>query len=309
VDRRRRVHPGRRIAAIVTLSIIVTGRSGNRASPGGAGSPREAGPNDHGTDPSRLRGVNKSSGVAPLVPGRRVGGVLSVLQVDQDLAEDTQTSEGSNRGCDIHALGVPDAITPLTPDPNARSEVLLGAPRLVSHAPPALTSIYTGLEAPERCFGIGMLGPVGRSRAKLVGTRPSCRYAARFGGYLFAMVLMLIGLLLIAIAAGFATDVFVQNSHRVDVEVLGRHFTVRPGWLVVAGIVVLAVFLLGARLIAIGAGRARRRTSMLRGAEGTARERDQLARQLAFERGSSEDATTSADLSPHSADALSSSVD
>jgi hypothetical protein len=123
------------------------------------------------------------------------------------------------------------------------------------------------------------------------------------------MVLILIGLLLIAIAAGFVTDVFLQNSHRVGVEVLGRNFSVRPGWLVVAGIVVLAIFLLGARLVAIGVGRARRRTSILRGAEGTARERDQLARQLAVERGSSENGATSVDTNAHSADAVSSSVE
>jgi type VI protein secretion system component VasK len=95
---------------------------------------------------------------------------------------------------------------------------------------------------------------------------------------------VLIGLLLIAVAAGFTVDVFLQNAHDVDVDVLGRTFTVGPGWIVIAGIVALATFIVGARLVALGTRRARRRRSILRSAESAARERDQLTQQLAAER-------------------------
>ena len=105
--------------------------------------------------------------------------------------------------------------------------------------------------------------------------------------------MILIGLLLIGVAAGFTVDVFVENAHDVDVDVLGHTFTVGPGWIVIAGIVALATFMVGARLLALGTRRARRRRSMLRGAESAARERDQLTQQLAAERErKDEDATT-----------------
>jgi hypothetical protein len=94
----------------------------------------------------------------------------------------------------------------------------------------------------------------------------------------------LIGLVLIALAAGFTVDVFVENSQHFDVDVLGRTFSVSPGWIVVSGIVALAVFLVGARLLMVGVQRRRRRKSVLRSAEAAARERDQLAKQLAAER-------------------------
>ena len=103
--------------------------------------------------------------------------------------------------------------------------------------------------------------------------------------------MVLIGLLLIGVAAGFTVDVFVENAHDVDVDVLGRTFTVGLGWIVIAGIVALATFMIGARLFALGTRRARRRRSILRGAESAARERDQLAQQLAAER-TDEDAAT-----------------
>ena len=96
--------------------------------------------------------------------------------------------------------------------------------------------------------------------------------------------MVLIGLLLIGVAAGFTVDVFLQNAHDVDVIVLGRTFTVGPGWIVVAGIVALASFVIGARLVALGIRRARRRRSMLRDAAAAARERDRLTQQLAAER-------------------------
>ena len=103
--------------------------------------------------------------------------------------------------------------------------------------------------------------------------------------------MVLIGLLLIGVAAGFTVDVFLQNAHDVDVDVLGHTFTVGPGWIVIAGIVALATFMIGARLFALGTRRARRRRSILRGAESAARERDQLAQQLAAER-TEQDAAT-----------------
>jgi hypothetical protein len=95
---------------------------------------------------------------------------------------------------------------------------------------------------------------------------------------------VLIGLLLIGAAGVFTADVFVENAHAVDVDVLGHTFTAAPGWIVVAGIVALATFMIGARLCVVGTRRARRRRSLLRSAESAARERDQLTQQLAVER-------------------------
>jgi hypothetical protein len=101
------------------------------------------------------------------------------------------------------------------------------------------------------------------------------------------VLMVLIGLLLIAVAAGFAADVIVKNAHKIDVEVLGRTFHVRMGWLFVAGMLALAVFMIGVSLVVRGVRASRRRKSMLREAEWAARERDQLAQQLAAERESS----------------------
>jgi hypothetical protein len=95
---------------------------------------------------------------------------------------------------------------------------------------------------------------------------------------------ILIGLLLIAVAAGFTVDVFVENSHHLDVDVLGRTFTVTPGWIVIAGVVALAIFAVGASLLTRGIRKVRRRKYVMRRAESAQRERDQLARQLADER-------------------------
>jgi hypothetical protein len=104
--------------------------------------------------------------------------------------------------------------------------------------------------------------------------------------------------------------VFLQNSDGVDLDVLGRSMTIRPGWIVVAGIAALALFILGARLVALGVGRARRHKSMLRDAEVAARERDHLAQQLAAQRGHNTEGTTSVDPSQHPADApVPSSID
>src|SRR5262249_6028896 len=97
-------------------------------------------------------------------------------------------------------------------------------------------------------------------------------------------VVVLIGLVLIGLAAGFTADVFLQNTRDVGVEVLGHTFAVRPGWIVICGLDAMAAFLMGTRFVASGARRARRRRSALRGAESAAHERDQLAQQLAVER-------------------------
>jgi hypothetical protein len=96
--------------------------------------------------------------------------------------------------------------------------------------------------------------------------------------------MIIIGVLLIAAAAGFAIDVFVENSATIDVDVLGRTFTVDPGWLVVAGVVACAVLFAGVRLIGFGLARRHARRETLRDAQRAARERDQLARQLEVER-------------------------
>jgi hypothetical protein len=96
--------------------------------------------------------------------------------------------------------------------------------------------------------------------------------------------MVLVGLLLIAVAAGFTIDVFAQNTADIDVDVLGRTFVVSPGWLVVAGAVALAALLVGVRLVGFGIRRVRARRSALRSAQLAAQERDQLARQLVVER-------------------------
>ena len=96
--------------------------------------------------------------------------------------------------------------------------------------------------------------------------------------------MVLVGLLLIAAAAGFTIDVFAQNTSSVDVDVLGRTFAVNPGWLVVAGAVAVAILLVGARLVVAGVARSRGRRAALRTAQRATRERDQLAQQLAVER-------------------------
>jgi FtsZ-interacting cell division protein ZipA len=96
--------------------------------------------------------------------------------------------------------------------------------------------------------------------------------------------MVLIGLVLVAAAVGFTIDVFVQNTASIDVDVLGRTFVVRPGWLVVAGLVAVVVLLIGVRLVVGGLARSRRRRTELRTARVAARERDSLAEQLEVER-------------------------
>jgi hypothetical protein len=95
---------------------------------------------------------------------------------------------------------------------------------------------------------------------------------------------VLVGLLLIAAAAGFTIDVFAQNTAPVDVDVLGRTFAVDPGWVVVAGAVAIAALFVGTQLVATGVARARGRRAALRAAQHATEERDQLAQQLAVER-------------------------
>ena len=110
--------------------------------------------------------------------------------------------------------------------------------------------------------------------------------------------MVLVGLLLVAVAAGFTIDVFAENTANIDVDVLGRTFSVSPGWLVVAGAVALAALLVGVRLVGLGIGRARGRRSTLRSAQRAAQERDQLARQLVVERAEHERDTTTGEVTP-----------
>jgi len=95
---------------------------------------------------------------------------------------------------------------------------------------------------------------------------------------------VLVGLLLIAVAAGFTIDVFAQNTQAIDVDVLGRTFAVEPGWLVVAGAIAIAALLVGTRLVVAGIARAHTRRAALRAAQHATEERDQLVQQLAVER-------------------------
>jgi hypothetical protein len=111
--------------------------------------------------------------------------------------------------------------------------------------------------------------------------------------------MVLVGLLLIAVAAGFTIDVFAQNTADIDVDVLGRTFSVSPGWLVVAGAVALAALLVGVRLVGFGIRRVRARRSALRSAQLAAQERDQLARQLVVERAEHGRDTTTGEVDPN----------
>src|SRR5262249_13989726 len=76
--------------------------------------------------------------------------------------------------------------------------------------------------------------------------------------------MVLIGLVLLAIAVGFTVDVLVQNADPVQVDLMGRTFSGRPGLLVVAGALVLLIFVLGTRLVVVGVRSARRRRILLR---------------------------------------------
>ena len=96
--------------------------------------------------------------------------------------------------------------------------------------------------------------------------------------------MIFVGVLLIAAAAGFTIDVFVENSAHVDVDLLGRTFVVNAGWLVVAGVVATTMLIVGARLIVVGMARSSRRRAALRTAQSALRDRDRLELQLAAER-------------------------
>ena len=120
---------------------------------------------------------------------------------------------------------------------------------------------------------------------------------------------ILIGLLLIAVGAGFTVDVFLQNSQHVDVDVLGRTFSVSPGWIVIGGIVALAIFVVGVRCFSTGIRAARRRRSAVRSAESAQRERDLLAQQLAAERERKIEDAKPVEESQHPAEAMPSSLD
>jgi len=97
-------------------------------------------------------------------------------------------------------------------------------------------------------------------------------------------MVLLLGVVLVAAAIGVTVDIFVQNTEQFDLDAFGRTFAVTPGWLVVTGIAVVVVFLIGARLIALGVARARRRRRALRTGLAASQERDRLAQQLADER-------------------------
>lgn len=57
--------------------------------------------------------------------------------------------------------------------------------------------------------------------------------------------MVILGFLLIAAAAAAATILIVQNTGRMSVHALGHSWTVSASWLVVAGLVLLAVAVVG----------------------------------------------------------------
>lgn len=98
----------------------------------------------------------------------------------------------------------------------------------------------------------------------------------------------ILGLLLLLAAAGLAVDVVVQNSASISVEAIGATFSMRPGWLFVAGLATGVIGMVGVSLLVAGITRARRRRAVLaesrRNLQGLQAERDRLAVELERQR-------------------------
>jgi type VI protein secretion system component VasK len=68
--------------------------------------------------------------------------------------------------------------------------------------------------------------------------------------------MIILGLLLIAVSIAAAIVLAVQNNEQIQVHVLGSHVSVAAYWLAIAGLVIMAVFILGLQSWRAGAKRA-----------------------------------------------------
>ena len=68
----------------------------------------------------------------------------------------------------------------------------------------------------------------------------------------------LIGFILVGLAVAAAIILVVQNAGDVKVHALGWHWEIPGYWLAIAGLVIMAVFILGLLVWRVGAARGRR---------------------------------------------------
>jgi hypothetical protein len=98
----------------------------------------------------------------------------------------------------------------------------------------------------------------------------------------------ILGLLLLLAGAGLAVDVVVQNTSSISVDAVGETFSLRPGWLFVAGMATGVIAVLGMGMLIAGMARARRRRGALVNSRTSVQdlqaERDRLAVALERER-------------------------
>jgi hypothetical protein len=97
-----------------------------------------------------------------------------------------------------------------------------------------------------------------------------------------------LGILVLLAAVGVSLDVLWENTTAMDIDALGRTFSLSPGWLFVIGVAVGVVGLLGLVMFLGGLGRARQRRLAVKESHGEAAElageRDRLAKELEKER-------------------------
>ena len=100
--------------------------------------------------------------------------------------------------------------------------------------------------------------------------------------------MVVLGVLLLAAAAGLAVDVLVQNTAAINVDALGQTWSLSPGWLLMVGAAVGVCVAVAVALIALGVARGSRRRHDLRkyhrSTESLQAERDRLASELERER-------------------------
>jgi uncharacterized integral membrane protein len=89
--------------------------------------------------------------------------------------------------------------------------------------------------------------------------------------------MILIGFVLVAAAVAAAIILLVQNSGNITVHALGWHWHVPAFWLAIAGLAIMAVFVIGASAWRTAAARSRR---IRRERRELARENQRLSKQV-----------------------------
>ena len=89
--------------------------------------------------------------------------------------------------------------------------------------------------------------------------------------------MILIGFILVGVAVAAAIILLVQNSGNITVHALGWHWHVPAFWLAIAGLAIMAVFVIGVAAWRSGAARARR---IRRERRELARENQRLSKQV-----------------------------